>query len=409
MILGSLVDAGLSMAALERELRKLPLSGWSIAAAAVHKLGLGATYVDVDVPGEDGRCASHRHEEHSHRHLTDVLEILDAAGFSAPVREAAAGVFGRLAQSEARVHRQPVGDIAFHEVGQIDAIVDIAGAAIGLQLLGIDKVYCAPVPCGRGTVNSSHGALPSPPPATLELLRDAPTYAVDIDAELVTPTGAAILTHVASFSRRPAMTLRSIGYGAGRSDFPFANVLRITIGETSDASDLRAPDGDGGGASSVEQIATNVDDMNPQLYQHVIERVFSAGACDVWLEPAHMKKQRPGVVLSALAPAEVADAVIATIFAETTTIGVRRWTVQRATLPRAAATAPTRFGPVAVKIVSVAAGDRARAEYEECRRIASRTGIALSTVMADVDRDVAAWLESRDKTAGCGRAPKTWE
>jgi len=397
MILGALVDAGLALEALERELRKLPVGGWGIRAEAVRKRGLGATYLDVHVPGEDhdhGRphtaTASGEASAAKTRTLADVIDILRAAHFPAAIERTATAIYRRLGEAEARVHRMPVETIAFHEVGQIDAIVDIAGAAIGLHLLGIDAVYCSALPCGHGTIHSAHGPLPSPPPATMELLRGFPTYAVDVDGELVTPTGAAVLTAVASFDSRPPMTIDRIGYGSGRSDFPFANVLRVVLGDS-----MEAASSDGAPSGSVVQLETNIDDMNPQLFEHVVEQMYAAGALDVWLQPAQMKKGRFGTIVSALAPHERADAVAAALLAETTTIGVRRWTAQRVTLPRAMESLQTSYGPVRVKVVQSPAGPRARAEYDDCKAIADARNIALADVMRSVEAEVDIWLRKR--------------
>jgi pyridinium-3,5-bisthiocarboxylic acid mononucleotide nickel chelatase len=393
MILGALVDAGLSLDALERELRRLPVRGWHVRSQAVHKCGIGALYVDVDVPGEDHDRHDHQHEGIAHRKLADVLEIIRAARYPEAVEATAVKIYERLARAEAKVHRVPVADIAFHEVGQVDAIVDIAGAAIGLHLLGVDAVHCSPMPCGRGFVHGAHGLLPSPSPATLELLRGAPTYAVDLDAEMVTPTGAAILTGIASFAPWPPMMIERIGYGAGRSDFPFANVLRVSIGEPA----LRSPglSSPGSSAPDVVQIETNIDDMSPQLYEHVMERLFAAGAIDVWTQAVQMKKGRPGTVLAALAPPERSEAVAAALLAETTTIGVRRWNAQRVTLPRIVESVSTSLGWVRVKVIEGPSSTRATAEYDDCKAIAQRTGMPLADVMRTVDVEVAQWLKAR--------------
>lgn len=398
MIMGALVDAGLSLDALERELRKLPIAGWTIGARRVDKRGLAALYLDVDVPGEDHHHhhdAPHGHDHahaHSHRTLADVLSIVRQAGFPAAVEKTASAIYHRLGEAEARVHGVAVDRIAFHEVGQIDAIVDIAGAALGLYLLGIDRVYCSAIPCGRGFIEASHGRMPSPAPATLDLLRGAPTYDVDIDGELVTPTGAAILTTIASFDPRPPMVVESIGYGAGRSDFPFANVLRVLVGET-----VETGRPGGGSGDDVTILETNIDDMSPQLYEHAIERVFAAGALDAWTHAVQMKKGRPGTQLCVIAPPERADAVAAAMLAETTTIGIRRWNVARDTLERAEHVVPTAFGPIRVKVVRAPSGVRARAEYDDCLAIARRDGLTLAEIMRRIDADIDAWLVDQKK------------
>ena len=403
MIMGALVDAGLSLDALERELRKLPVEGWSIEARRVDKRGLAALYLDVHVPGEDhdrehhGDRAHHDHHDHhdhshAHRTLADVLSILRRAGFPAAVEKAASAIYHRLADAEAKVHGVPVSEIAFHEVGQIDAIVDIAGAALGLYLMGVERVFSSAMPCGRGFIEASHGRMPSPAPATLELLRGAPTYDVDVDGELVTPTGAAILSTIASFEPRPAMVVDGIGYGAGRSDFPFPNVLRVLVGETVES---RAGHDGASGGGDVTVLETNIDDMSPQLYEHAIERIFAAGALDAWTHPVQMKKGRPGTQLCVIAPPERADAVASAMLAETTTIGVRRWNVARDTLAREEHVVTTALGPVRVKVVRAPSGPRARAEFDDCLAIAQKNGLTLAEIMRRVEADVDEWLASR--------------
>lgn len=390
MILGALVDAGLSLDALERDLRKLPVEGWSIEARRVDKRGLSALYLDVRVPGEDHDRGVHAHHAHGHRTLADVLSILRRGGFPAAVEKAASAIYHRLAEAEAKVHGVPVEEIAFHEVGQIDAIVDIAGAALGLYLMGIERVYCSSMPCGRGFIDASHGRIPSPAPATLELLRGVPTYDVDVDGELVTPTGAAILSTIASFELRPPMVVDRIGYGAGRSEFPFPNVLRVLIGETAESRGAND-----GGSGDVTVLETNIDDMSPQLYEHAIERIFAAGALDAWTHPVQMKKGRPGTQLCVIAPPERADAVASAMLAETTTIGVRRWNVTRDTLAREEHVVTTTLGPIRVKVVRAPSGLRARPEFDDCLAIAQKNGTTLAEIMRRVEADVDEWLASR--------------
>jgi pyridinium-3,5-bisthiocarboxylic acid mononucleotide nickel chelatase len=389
MILGSLLDAGLSRERVERELRRLPVTGWRLDTQRVNKRGLTAHYLDVRVAGENDHVVAprptgehHHHEGVAHRTLDDVLSILRSARFETPVERAAESIFRNLAAAEAKVHGTSIDRVVFHEVGQVDAILDIAGAALGLHLLRIDRVFCSAFPCGKGRISSAHGESPSPAPATMELLRGLPTYFVDLDAEFVTPTGAAVLSTLASFEPRPPMTVDSIGYGAGRSEFPFPNVLRVIIGETPKGS-AGSQDGD------VVQIETNIDDMNPQLFEHVVERVFAAGALDVWTQTVGMKKGRPGIVVCALAPPERESAVAATLLAETTSIGVRSWTVRREILPRRSETVATSLGAVRVKVVQAPNGVRVRPEFEDCREIAQREGLALTTVMERIECEIA--------------------
>ncbi|MDQ6780933.1 MAG: nickel pincer cofactor biosynthesis protein LarC [Candidatus Eremiobacteraeota bacterium] len=397
MILGSLVDAGLDLGALQRELRRLPVAGWSMHAQRVSKHGLAALYLDIDVPGEDGRAhdlspaAGHQHEGLAHRQLRDVLTILQRAHFSHPIEERAARIYRRLAQAEAAVHGTTAEEVVFHEVGQVDAIIDIAGAALALDLLGIEKVYASALPCGTGRIHSAHGSMPSPAPATMELLRGVPSYQLELAQETVTPTGAAILTEIASFDPRPPMRIDKIGYGSGRSDFPFPNVVRVLIGQTLESPALAAPDTPG----TVMQTEANIDDMNPQLFEAVMEQLFAGGALDAWLQPVTMKHGRPGVVVSVLCEPERADAISTVLLANTTTIGVRRWAVQREVLARRSESVETSLGVVRVKIVDGPAGTRARAEYADCARIAAQRQLPLLDVMNAVEREVAAWLAAR--------------
>jgi pyridinium-3,5-bisthiocarboxylic acid mononucleotide nickel chelatase len=315
-----------------------------------------------------------------------VLAILGAARFAPSVERTAERVYRRLAAAEAVMHGTTVDDVVFHEVGQIDAIIDIAGAAVALELLGIERVYCSALPCGTGRIRSAHGEGPSPAPATMELLRGHPTYTIDLAAEFVTPTGAAILTEIASFEPRPPMVVREIGYGSGRSDFPFPNVLRVLVGETRTAGASEPGD-------DVVQIETNIDDMDPRVYEHAMERIFSAGAVDVWTQAIGMKKGRPGVLLCALVPADRETAVAQAMLAETTTIGVRSWRVHRTVLERENAVISTSFGDVRVKIVDAPGGRRARAEYEDCKRIAQSRGLPLADVLLQVEREITERLE----------------
>lgn len=392
MILGSLVDAGLPLEHLVQELRRLPVSGWELRARRVNKCGLAALHVDANVALEDERAIApadhggHHHEGIAHRKLGDVLGILRAGRFPESVEKMATKIYKRLASAEAVVHGSTADDIVFHEVGQIDAIIDITGAALGLHLLGVEAVYCSALPCGRGRVRSAHGESPSPAPATMEMLRGHPSYTIDLDAEFVTPTGAAILTSLASFEQRPPMTIASIGYGSGSSDFPFPNVLRVLLGEVVETKARSS------GSDDMIQIETNIDDMNPQLFEHAVERLFDAGAVDVWTCAASMKKGRPGIVLCALSPPERESAVALALLAETTTIGVRSWPVNRTTLPRRNAVVATSLGSVRVKITEAPTGMRARPEYEDCRAIAKQSGRPLPEVMRLVESDIARWL-----------------
>jgi uncharacterized protein (TIGR00299 family) protein len=364
MMLGALLDAGLELERLETELAKLPISGYKLKVEPVKRHGLGGTHVEVEVS-----------ETGVERHLHHVEEIIESSDLPEEVQQRGMDIFRRLAQAEAKVHGAPVESIHFHEVGAMDAIVDVVGAAIGLWLLGIDQVYASPVHVGRGTVKCAHGVLPVPAPATLELLQGVPVYGRDVDAELVTPTGAAILTTVAeAFGAAPPMQVNHIGYGAGTRELPIANLLRISIGEVVTKADDYERD-------TVTLIETNIDDMNPQWYEHTMARLFDAGALDVFLTPIQMKRGRPATQLSVLAPETHVSDTLDILFAETTTIGVRMHAVQRRKLRREVVTVETPYGPVAVKVARRGeAVVNATPEYRDCQRIAAEHGVSLKDV-----------------------------
>ncbi len=375
MLLGAFIDAGVDSAALERALRTIPVEGWSIERRRVDKLGIAATYFDFIVPGEDHHAHEHASRPRAHgRHLADVLAIVAGSGLSAGQKARAASIYTRLAEAEAKVHGTTPDHIHFHEVGAVDAILDVAGACVALDLLGVERVYCSAFPVGRGTVAMDHGRYPNPPPATAELLRGAPTYDAGIEGEMVTTTGAAILTAlVERAGERPAMRVARIGYGAGRSDFALPNVLRVSIGELQ-AESTRAG-GDSGGAygdagDEVAVLETNIDDMSPQHFEIAIERVLAAGAFDVWLAPVTMKKLRPGVIFGAVAPPEREAEVARAMLAETSSLGVRVRRERRYVLHREIEEVATPLGPVRVKTATVDGQPRRTLEYDDVARIA---------------------------------------
>lgn len=403
MLVAAFLDAGLDRAALERALRTVVADGWSFEPRRVVKRGIAATYAGLVVPGEDGddqhhhypKTAPHRHGEdgahahadHSHgddshehggtRHLADVLAIVERSGLSARQRERASAIYRRLAEAEARVHGTTADAIHFHEIGQLDAILDVAASCVALDLLGIDELRCSPFPIGNGSIRMQHGLYPNPPPATAELMRGWPTRAVDVDGELVTTTAAAILTALAVPAPRPDLVVERIGYGAGRSDFSVPNVTRVMIGTAarSERDADGAPDGD-----EVVVIEANIDDMSPQHYELALERLFAAGARDVWLTPIQMKKGRPAITLSALAAPADERAVARTVLAETTTIGVRVRSERRYVLPRALGLVDTPYGPVRVKRAELGGRVRVQPEYDDLVRIARERNLALSEV-----------------------------
>lgn len=370
MILGALLDAGLSLDLLQGELAKLPLDGYRLRCERVRKQHIAATQFRVDLERED---LHHHGREPGHgdtggRPLHTIEDLIAGSGLADRVKQVSLQIFHRLGEAEAKVHGVSIDEVHFHEVGAVDSIVDVVGAAAALDLLGLDEVYCSPLPLGSGTIRTRHGLYPIPAPATLELLAtaQAPTVPSAQNAEQVTPTGAAILTCVAVFDR-PPMTVDRVGYGSGEADLSIPNVLRVLLGRRTSMT-----------REDVTVLETNIDDMNPQIHGHVLDRLFAAGALDALLVPAIMKKGRPGVKLEVLCRPPDAERVRETLFRETSTLGVRSWTSDRYALERDMEHVSTPYGVVAVKVKrrdgrAVAAAP----EYEDCRRLALERDIPL--------------------------------
>jgi len=370
MVLGALVDAGLDVERLRAELAHLPVSGYTLTAEAVQRRGLRGTHVEVTVS-----------EQGVERHLHEIEEIIEGNELPDQVKATSRAIFRRLAQAEAHVHGIPTDHVHFHEVGAMDAIVDVVGAAIGLWLMGVERVYASPVHVGCGTVTCAHGTLPVPAPATQELLREVPIYGRDVEAELVTPTGAAIITTLAEeFGGAPPMQVEQVGYGAGTRDLPHPNLLRVSIGNMAATAAVHA-EIEGYEEDVVTVIETNIDDMNPQIFEHVLGRLFDAGALDAFLTPIQMKGSRPATQLTVLvAEGHVAD-ILDVLFAETTTIGVRTCPMRRWKLGRERAVVETRYGPIGAKVAR--RGDtvmNVAPEYRECQRVAEEQGVPLKDV-----------------------------
>jgi pyridinium-3,5-bisthiocarboxylic acid mononucleotide nickel chelatase len=372
MTLGALVAAGVDPRALVAEIDRLGVSGYEISFERVDRSGISAVRAVVRLTAEEKR----------HRHLADIHEIIAASRLSRSVSERAARIFTRLAEAEARVHNQPVEKIHFHEVGAVDAIVDVVGACIGFELLGIERFVCSPLHVGSGMVEMAHGRFPIPPPAVAELLRAAPIYATEITGELVTPTGAAIVSTLCEeFGPLAPMRVERTGYGAGTREYPrFPNVLRLLIGE----SEETAAADNGGGEASDERlllVETNVDDASPQLLGHLMERAFEVGALDCFFTPVQMKKNRPGVLITILCRPAEREAIYALLFAETTTIGARSHEVERRALGRVQVRVETEFGEIEMKVARTQGRVvGATPEYESCRAAAVRAGVALRVV-----------------------------
>ncbi len=363
MILGAMVAAGIDPDALREQLSLLNVEGFQIDFETVNRSGLSATYARVETI-----------HEHKHRHLADIRNIIENSGVSAGAKELSVRIFSRLAEAEARVHNEPIEKVHFHEVGALDAIVDVVGAAICFDLAKIERFVCSPLHVGSGTVQMQHGRFPVPPPAVTELLRGVPFYSGDIKGELLTPTGAAIITTVCSeYGPIPRIKTDSIGYGAGTREYDdFPNVLRVLIGETevSDAASER-----------LWMIETNLDDASPQIIGHVMERVFELGALDCYFTPVQMKKNRPGVMVSVLCGAEGKEAVMKLLFTETTTLGVRSYEVERRALGRSVVTVETPYGPISVKVAYLNGRVvNEMPEFEQCRMAAIRADVPLKVV-----------------------------
>lgn len=377
MTVGALLALGLDFERLRGELAALAMDGYALRAEPRLVNGITATKFDVDLDHGDDHHHGHGHHDHGHGHhahrsFADIRAMIDGSRLAPRVKETALAIFTRLAEAEGKVHGMPLERVTFHEVGAVDSIVDIVGTAIGLAALGVERVYVSSLPLGSGLVRSQHGVIPVPGPATAELLRGFATR-IDGDSELVTPTGAAIVAALARPGDAvPPLRIEAVGYGAGTrtlSDRP--NLLRLVLGDVDAAA----------GADELIEIAATIDDANPELYAHALEAAFAAGARDVWLVPAMMKKQRPGVVLHALADRPARDAVAAAILRETTAIGLRFHAVQRVVLPREVVTVQTAYGPLRVKIAVAPDGTRNVApEYEDCRRAAAEHKVALKLV-----------------------------
>lgn len=375
MILGAMISAGLPIETLRRELAKLPVGGYELTAREVQKQGIAAVKVDVKITEKPG-----------HRHLSQITTLIDASTLSETVKGSAKRIFTRLAEAEAKVHACSVEHVHFHEVGAVDAIVDVVGAAIGAEQLGLDRIVCSPIPTGSGTVSCDHGVLPIPAPATAELLVGVSLAECDEPGELTTPTGAAILTTLAAgFGAVPPMRIERCGYGAGsREGRRRPNVLRLICGQAEDASDE---------TDQVVVLEANLDDATGEEIGHALASLLAAGALDVFTVPVMMKKNRPGVLLTALTAPEKQQVCEEVLFAETSTFGIRRQVCTRRKLARRIETATTRFGPVRVKLGS--RGDRVTIvspEYDDCAEAARRHGVGLREVM---DAARIAWRDSQ--------------
>ncbi|MGI9860649.1 nickel pincer cofactor biosynthesis protein LarC [Moorella naiadis] len=369
MCLGALLASGLSRDELVVGLNELGLAGWELRTQEVKQHSIAAVDVEVQVSGPQ-----------PHRHLGDILELINNSSLPAPVREKATAVFTNLARAEARVHGIAAGEVHFHEVGAVDAIIDIIGTILGLHLLGIEKIISSPLPMGSGWVECRHGKLPVPAPATMYLLQGFPIYGTTDQAELVTPTGAALITTLAAnFGPFPAMNLQRVGFGAGKTKLERPNLLRLAVGEVIT--------GQLEGEENSLVIETTIDDMNPEFFPALIEATMAAGAVDAYCTPIQMKKGRPGVLFTALCPENKLAKVAATIFRDSTTLGLRFRRDGRLVCQRRTGEVMTPFGPVIVKWglyhdTEGQAITQVAPEYESCRQAAQNAGAPVKEVYA---------------------------
>ena len=373
MCLGALVDLGLPLTDLSKALEGLRLGGFSLKCRRVTRAGLSATKVDVLV------------QEGMDRPMTfqGIRRLLQAAHLPAAVRKGSLGVFENLARAEAAAHGTALAKVHFHELGIIDSLVDVVGTVVGCQLLGIEGIYSSAINVGSGTIESHHSTLPVPAPATAHLLKGLPIYSAGPEHELTTPTGAALMATLGKGAgAMPAMTMNSVGSGAGSFNPPeWPNVLRVMVGETSTPAE----------SDRIMVLETNLDDMNPQAYELLMDRLLAQGAVDVTLTPVIMKRSRPGIVLTVLGDPAKVEPLLRVMFAETTTLGVRIQEMSRRLLSRESIEVATKFGPVRIKVAKTgghAGRLKMRPEYRDCRRLAEETGLSLRAIMREVERSM---------------------
>jgi len=375
MTLGALVDAGADLAAIRAGIDSLGLPGCRLVRSEVKKQGFRATQITIE------------HEpEHKHRHLHHITAMIDGSALADRQKALAKRIFQKLAEAEAKVHGTTIEKVHFHEVGAVDSIADIVGSAIGFDLLGIERIVCSPVPTGRGYVEIAHGRCSIPAPATGELLRGVPLAALDVEGELTTPTGAAIVAALAEdFGPVPSMTVDQIGYGAGQKDFPHPNILRILVGEAASAAgpQTELSKHERPRIETIVLLETNLDNATGETLGRAADRLWEAGALDVSMTAIQMKKGRPGILLSVQAQPADADRIETILFRETPTLGIRRMLVQRTVLARQQQTAQTPFGAVQGKLAALPDGSRRfTAEFESAKALAEERGVAVADVIA---------------------------
>lgn len=366
MILGALIAAGVDAEALKTELKKLDLPDFELKTTTVDRSGISSTHVDVVIP-----------DEKHHRHLPEIERIINESGVSESVKSRATEIFQRLAKAEAAVHGIEITKVHFHEVGGLDAIIDIVGSCIGFEMLGIEAFAASKLHVGNGFVDMAHGKFPVPPPAVAELIGGVPFYSTEIEGELLTPTGAAIITTLAStYGPLAEMTLECAGYGAGTREYKkFPNVLRVLVGESVDKPR------EIGKSEQVAVLETNIDDLSPQILGYVMEKALETGAMDCWFTPIQMKKNRPATKVSILCSATDVERFLDLLYRETSTIGVRIQRMERRALERESRTVSTEFGEVSVKTAFIdGEAVNSQPEFEDVKTAAAASGVSVKMV-----------------------------
>jgi len=374
MTVGALLDAGLKIETLEKELKKLGLSGYQLEVNKVVKKGISATQFKVKIK-----------EEGVERRFKDILDILEKSKLDEEIKKETKKIFFNIAQAESKIHRKDIDKIHFHEIGGLDSIIDITSAVIGIKTLGIEEIHSSALPVGKGFVKCAHGVIPVPAPATLELLKNIPTYSGGIESEMITPTGAAIIGTLAkSFGERPLMKIERIGYGAGEKEFTIPNLLRVSIGEKILKDENLK---DGYVSDEAVLIETNIDDMNPEFYDYIMDRLFSQGALDVFLTPIQMKKSRPAHMLSIIVYEQNLKEILEVLFSESTTLGVRIREIKRLRLAQQNFIAETKYGKIRVK-VGMFKGEikNIAPEYEDCKKMAKQHQVPLKEVYEEAKK-----------------------
>lgn len=371
MMIGALISAGLPLDYLKSELEKLNLSGYQLEISTVQRKSITAIKFDVKIENHH-----HHHNHHHERSYSEIVSLIQQSSLVDEVKSKAIKIFTVIGEAEAKIHNVKLEDVHFHEIGAIDSIVDIVGCAIGLNYFNIDKIYTSIVPLGKGFVETQHGRMPIPAPATIEILKDYPITFLDLAFELTTPTGAGIIKALSSgVMTDKKVVISKIGFGAGSKEIPqIPNLFRIMIGEFVESYS----------ADNLVIIETNIDDMNPEFYPFVIERLLQAGAHDAYLIPVIMKKGRPGIVLSTLCESDKTDEILKIIYRETTTLGVRIIPIERRKLNRDYDIIQTKFGKVKVKVIITESGKRYIPEFEECKKISLEKNVPLADVYNEI-------------------------